>query len=96
MAAWLIAALALLGGIGRRTVASRVGKTAVTVGAGALGGEVLEEIGFPGFADDDKPKRRRRRRALTSSDKADIAFVAGLLGPKAGKDLATVIATRAR
>jgi len=39
-------------------------------------------------------RRRRRRRALTASDRADIAFIAGLLGTTAGKNFALTIATR--
>lgn len=41
-------------------------------------------------------KRRRRRRALTASDKADIGFIVGLLGPKAGSNFATTLAARPR
>jgi len=43
---------------------------------------------------DDKKRRRRRRRALTASDRADIGFITGLLGPTAGKNFAITIATR--
>jgi len=39
-------------------------------------------------------RRRRRRRALTASDRADIAFIAGILGKAAGKDIAAIIAAR--
>lgn len=39
-------------------------------------------------------RRRRRRRALTASDRADIAFVAGILGKTAGKEIAAIIAAR--
>lgn len=41
-----------------------------------------------------KHRRRRRRRALTASDRADIAFIAGILGKPAGKDIAAIIAAR--
>lgn len=41
-------------------------------------------------------KRRRRRRALTASDRADIAFIVGLLGPTAGKNFAVTLAGRSR
>lgn len=41
-------------------------------------------------------KRRRRRRALTASDRADIGFIVGLLGPKAGDRFAVTLAARAR
>lgn len=40
--------------------------------------------------------RRRRRRALTASDRADIAFIAGLLGRPAGKDFAVIIGAKNR
>ena len=39
-------------------------------------------------------RRRRRRRALTASDRADIGFIAGLLGPKAGSNFALIIGAR--
>ncbi len=38
--------------------------------------------------------RRRRKRALTNGDRADIAFVAGVLGKPAGRDFANIIAAR--
>ncbi len=41
-------------------------------------------------------KRRRRRRALTASDRGDIAFITGLLGPTAGKNFAVTLAGRSR
>jgi hypothetical protein len=53
----------------------------------ALGGGALSPYGC-------KPKRRRRKRALTASDRGDIAFIAGLLGPKAGKDFAVIIGAK--
>jgi len=46
------------------------------------------------FGGDPRKRRRRRRRALTASDRADIAFIAGLLGTTAGKNFALTIATR--
>jgi len=39
-------------------------------------------------------RRRRRRRALTATDRADIAFVTGILGKTAGKEIAAIIAAR--
>jgi len=99
MPAWLLGALALLaptairGGTAlARAVRTRGGVAALAGGAGALAGTV----GIPGvdLFDDDKPRRRRRRRALTASDRADIAFITGLLGPGAGKNFALTIATR--
>jgi len=41
-------------------------------------------------------RRRRRRRALTASDRADIAFVAGILGKAAGGRFAVQLGARAR
>jgi len=96
MPAWLIAALALLAPLARSGVSAlrtRGGVAALGAGAGALAGGV----GIPGvdlFDGDAPKKRRRRRRALTASDRADIAFIAGLLGPSAGKNFALTIATR--
>lgn len=61
-------------------------------GGGANGPGALFPTGS-GFLE-EKKKRRRRRRALTASDRADIAFIAGLLGQTAGKNFALTIATR--
>ena len=68
---------------------TRAGLTGLTVGglAGGIPGVDL----FPGGGG---RRRRRRRRALTASDRADIAFIAGLLGTTAGKNFALTIATR--
>lgn len=41
-------------------------------------------------------RRRRRRRALTASDRADIAFIAGIVSKSAAKDFAVQLATRSR
>jgi len=95
MPAWIIAALALMAPfVGRALpLARRALPAAAAVGGGAL----LGSVGIPGvdlFPDGDKPRRRRRRRALTASDRADIAFITGLLGPGAGKNFALTIATR--
>lgn len=91
MPAWLVAAL-----IAARALAFGTPTRAAITGIGA--GSLLPDIGIPfiGGEDPEKKKRRRRRRALTASDRADIAFIAGLLGPSAGKNFALTIATRAR
>ncbi len=99
MPAWLLGALALLaptairaGRSGVSALRTRGGVAALAGGAGALAGSV----GIPGvdLFDDDKPRRRRRRRALTASDRADIAFITGLLGATAGKNFALTVVTR--
>lgn len=100
MPAWIAAALALMlpsairgaGALGR-VVRSPLGAGALGAGAGAL----ATTVGIPGvdlFPDGAPRRRRRRRRALTASDRADIAFITGLLGPGAGKNFALTIATR--
>jgi len=92
MPAWLASAMRLL--FGTPTRAALTGATAGTLVPGDLGGITDFPSIFGGGGDDGRPRRRRRRRALTASDRADIAFIAGLLGPKAGKDFATIIGTR--
>jgi len=89
MPAWLVAALLAA----RQLAIGTPGRAAVTgLGVGSL----LPDFGIPGFGGESaKPRRRRRRRALTASDRADIAFIAGLLGTTAGKNFALTIATRA-
>jgi len=85
MAAWFISALRLLG-IG------------AAVGAGTTAIEAVTGIdipllgGIPG--EKEKVRRRRRRRALTASDRADIGFIVGLLGPTAGGRFAVTLAAR--
>lgn len=92
MPAWLAAALIAA----RQIAVGTPGRAALTgLGAGSLLPDI-PGLGIPGFGGNgDKPKRRRRRRALTASDRADIAFIAGLLGTTAGKNFALTIATRA-
>jgi len=101
MPVWLLAALAMLaptairGGTAlARFAGGRGGAAALAGGAGVAAGA----IGIPGIDlfPDEMKKRRRRRRALTASDRADIAFIAGILGRPAGKDFALIIATRAK
>ncbi len=94
MAVWMASALRmLLGGL--------------ALGAGAEAATALIPGGVPSAFQGDvfvgdagrvlvggHKHRRRRRRALTASDKADIGFIVGLLGPAAGKQFAVTIATR--
>lgn len=99
MPAWLLAALALLAPTAIRGGAAITRFAGGRGGAAALGGAAglaAGGIGIPGvdLFPDEKPRRRRRRRALTASDRADIAFITGLLGPGAGKNFALTIATR--
>lgn len=91
MPAWLASAMRLLFGTPAR--AALTGATAGTL-APRTGFGALDDFVFGGGGPDGRPRRRRRRRALTASDRADIAFVAGILGAKAGKDFALIIATR--
>jgi len=91
-----LALLARAGVAGRGAFFGTPGRAALT-GAG-IGSLVPGGFGIPGvdlFPDGSaKPRRRRRRRALTASDRADIGFITGLLGPTAGKNFAITIATR--
>lgn len=95
MPAWLIAALALLGPSAVRLAPTAL-RRGLPVAAGGLAGAALATVGIPGvdLFPDGRPRRRRRRRALTASDRADIGFITGLLGPTAGKNFAITIATR--
>jgi len=98
MPAWIITAMRLLGFIGLAAGATEVAQ----IVGGAL---QVSPGGFvPGFPDPGDlftgghamKKRRRRRRALTASDRADIGFIVGLLGPGAGKNFAVTLAARGR
>lgn len=97
MPPFMASALALLaritGAAGRAAVGTplRAGGTGLAVGSLLPGGG---GIPFVDLFPDGKRRRRRRRRALTASDRADIAFIAGLLGTTAGKNFALTIATR--
>jgi len=89
MPAWLASALRML-----------VGTPVRAVGTGAVAGTVASTfLGAPGIPGvdlfpDGKSRRRRRRRALTASDRADIAFIAGMLGQPAGRQFAMLIGSR--
>jgi len=85
MPGWLASAIRLLVGTPARALAT---------GAGL--GTLLPDFGIPGvdLFPNGKPRRRRRRRALTASDRADIAFIAGMLGQPAGRQFAMLIGSR--
>jgi len=96
MPAWMLGALALLAPFAGRAI-GLARRPAAIAGLGAAGGALAATVGIPGvdlFPDGEKPKRRRRRRALTASDRADIAFIQGILGTAAGKSFAMIIAAR--
>lgn len=97
MSAWLVAAMALLGTLGRRAATRGVIPVIAGAGAGLVGGEIAEGFGLdvPFLSNGgDRPRRRRRRRALTASDRADIGFITGLLGPAAGKAFSIQLVTK--
>ncbi len=94
MAAWLLSALSLLRTTFGRAVGTGAGRLALPAAAGAAGVALADPSGglFPDiFGGGGRPRRRRRRRALTASDRADIAFISGTLGAKAGKDFAVTL-----
>ena len=90
MPAWLAAAVRLLVGspIRALTTGAIAGAIPGFIG-GAFGDGAVDPI--TGIV---KPRRRRRRRALTASDRADIAFIAGMLGQPAGRQFAMLIGSR--
>ena len=98
MPPWLIAALKMLGAGGLfaagTEIAERFGFPELGPGAGSA--RVTGGFGVPHPDVHLHKHKRRRRRALTASDRADIAFISGLLGPKAGKDFAVTIAAKGR
>ncbi len=98
MPAWLATALVLaksLAGGAAVGTGFELATRAIGEGDGGGGfGSLIPGIGGLGSFIQEKKKRRRRRRALTASDRADIAFIAGLLGATAGKNFALTIATR--
>ncbi len=101
MAAWLIQALRMLG-VGAVTGAGfGISEQFFGSPGTALGPALPPGFGGRQFVDgvlipEHPHKRRRRRRALTASDRADIAFIAGTLDKGAGKAFAVQLAARAR
>jgi len=97
MPPFMLSALALIAR-GTATIRSAALGTPARAGLTGLGVGGLASGGIPGIdlfpGGGGGRRRRRRRRALTASDRADIAFIAGLLGTTAGKNFALTIATR--
>ena len=96
MPPFMLSALALIAR-GTATIRSAALGTPLRAGTSGLAvGGLLGGAGIPGvdLFPDGRRRRRRRRRALTASDRADIAFITGLLGTTAGKNFALTIATR--
>lgn len=104
MPAWIAAALRLIAqGAGFGAGAAAATEffedpfTGAPTGLGAIGrgpGRVTDALGnIIGRAGG---RRRRRRRALTASDRADIAFIAGMISKAAAKDFAVQLAARPR
>ena len=100
MPAWIASALRMLAAAGLfgagQAVGGALGEIVGGEGVGQLtsgsrGPQIIEGVLIP-----PHPHRRRRRRALTASDRADIAFIAGLPGKPAGKDFAVIIGAKNR
>lgn len=101
MPGWIIQALKLL-------AASLGAGAAFEAGGNLFDDAPLQGPRIPGVPDElqglGRPfgfgrrgeRRRRRRRALTASDRADIAFVAGMISKAAAKDFAVQLAARPR
>ena len=93
MPVWVMTAMKMLGLIGTGTALAAVGGGGIPFLPPVL--DPFEPGGFDIFAK-KQTKRRRRRRALTASDRADIGFIVGLLGAKAGDRFAVQLAARPR
>lgn len=97
MPPFIASALALLARAGILARGAAFGTPTRAALTGVAAGTLLPGgVGIPGvdLFPDGRRRRRRRRRALTATDRADIAFITGLLGPTAGKNFALTIATR--
>lgn len=98
MASWLLQALRVLGLLGLGATTQRA-LDAPANGQGSvlpLIPDVVERAFGLHPTGQEVTKRRRRRRALTASDRADIAFVAGMISKAAAKDFAVQLAARPR
>lgn len=105
MPAWILAALRLLALAGLAGAGAEVGARALPGETQLLGGGGFVQGPFidapfrelkQRFAGEEPSRRRRRRRALTASDRADIAFIAGMISKAAAKDFAVQLAARPR
>ena len=90
MPAWIASALSLLFGTPARATLTGIAGGVAGQQIFGGGGERLGDI----LGGDGRPRRRRRRRSLTASDRADIAFIAGMLGQPAGRQFAMLIGAR--
>jgi len=97
MPAWILSALRMLAG-GFAGGAAFAGGSSLVSGPeqypGQLRGRGADIEGDWTHIGGHRLRRRRRRRVLTSSDRADIAFVAGMISKAAAKEFAVVIAAR--
>jgi len=104
MPSWLIAALRLLAAGAAAGAGAEVAIQGIPGGLGGEGGGLAlpafqTQTPGTGWVDHhgvwhERRHRRRRRRALTASDRADIAFITGLLGPSAGSKFAAIIGAK--
>jgi len=101
MPAWILAALRLIAQGAGLSLGFEGASRLVGAEAGGAEGPFIEVGPGGGVRQFDamgRPisRRRRRRRALTASDRADIAFVAGMISKTAAKDFAVQLAARPR
>jgi len=88
MAAWIIAALSLLGTLG--------GERGIPGLPAAIDPFEAGGLQLPGVSVGDIRRRRRRRRALSQGDRDDISFIAATINPTVAGKFAVALATRSR
>jgi len=86
MAAWIVAALSLLGTLG--------GEEGIPFLPGAIDPFQAGGLQLPGVG--AARGRRRRRRALSQGDRDDIAFIAATINTTTAGKFAVALATRSR